>query len=380
MGKSKHIIILGSAYPLRGGGLATFNERLARQYQQDGHRVTIFTFSLQYPSFLFPGTTQYSQEAPPSDLDIRVAIHSVNPINWIRVGLHLKRLKPDLIIVRYWIPFMAPCLSTICRLAKKNHHSRVICIADNIVPHEHRPGDRLLTKWFLPVPDAFVTMSDQVTRDLHSFNTGKPHLQLPHPLYDNFGPAIPKDQARAALGIDNKEKILLFFGFIRAYKGLDLLLDAMALPHIQQLGIRLIIAGEFYQDKQPYLDQIEGNGLKDSILLYDSFIADSEVAVFCCAADFIVQPYRQATQSGVTPLAYHFRVPMIVTRVGGLPDMVVDGQTGLIADPDVDSIALKIKEAFEYTPSHYLPAIDNFRKKLSWDTFSEQILKLHDAL
>jgi glycosyltransferase involved in cell wall biosynthesis len=380
MRDSKHIIILGSAYPLRGGGLATFNERLARQYQQDGHRVTIFTFSLQYPSFLFPGTTQYSQETAPSDLDIRVAIHSMNPFNWIRIGLHLKRLKPDLIIVRYWIPFMAPCLSTICRLAKKNHYTRVVCIADNIIPHEHRLGDRMLTNWFLPVPDAFITMSDQVTRDLGSFQTGKPYRQLSHPLYDNFGPAIPKIQARKQLGLDTDEKILLFFGFIRAYKGLDLLLEAMAYPVIRNMRIRLVIAGEFYQNKQPYLDQIERNGLKDVVTLLDSFISDNQVGMFCCAADFIIQPYRQATQSGVTPLAYHFRVPMIVTRVGGLPDMVVDGQTGLIAEPEIKSIAMKIQEAFEHTPEHYLPALDVFRNQLSWGTFAEQLLQLHDAV
>lgn len=372
----KHIVILGSAYPLRGGGLATFNERLAREFKSQGHKVTIFTFSLQYPSILFPGKSQYSDDPAPDDLDIRVAVNSINPFNWISVGYHLKKMKPDLIVVRYWIPFMAPSLSTICRIAKKNNHTKIICIADNILPHEKRPGDRLLTKYFLPVVDSFITMSDQVSKDLASFKTGKKNVQLNHPLYDNFGSPVDRSLARAKYGIGTDEKLILFFGFIRKYKGLDILIDALALPEVRNQQIKLFVAGEFYQDKQPYIEQIKRLGLENRIILHDSFIPDQEVATICCMADFIVQPYRHATQSGVTPLAYHFDIPMIVTRVGGLPDMVIDGKTGLIAEPNAESIAEHIVEAFENGPAFYKPALIENKKNFSWSVFSNQILQL----
>lgn len=373
----KHIIILGSAYPLRGGGLATFNERLAREFQSQGHKVTIYTFSLQYPSLFFPGKSQYSTEAAPSDLDIKKKVNSINPLNWLAVGRELSALQPDMIIVRYWIPFMAPCLSTICRIAKNNRHTKIICIADNILPHEKRPGDRLLTRYFLPVVDAFITMSDQVSKDLAAFHTGKKVIQIPHPLYDNFGSSVAPHKAREKFGIPAEQHLLLFFGFIRKYKGLDLLIEAMADPAVQKRKIKLLVAGEFYQDKQPYLDQIKRLGLEKDIILHDLFIPDREVASFCCSADFIIQPYRQATQSGVTPLAYHFDIPMIVTRVGGLPDMVIDGKTGLIAEPEVGSIAEHIAEAFDNGPDHYKPALKEFKKNFSWSRFSNALLSLY---
>ena len=376
----KHIVILGSAYPLRGGGLATFNERLAREFQAQGHKVTIYTFSLQYPSLLFPGKSQYSTEAAPHDLDIKVRVNSINPLNWLAVGNELKALKPDMIVVRYWIPFMGPCLSTICRIAKRNKHTKILCIADNILPHEKRPGDTILTKYFLPAVDGFITMSDQVTKDLESFNTGKKHIQLLHPLYDNFGAALYPAAAKAKLGITSNQKILLFFGFIRKYKGLDLLIEAMSKPEVKQLNIKLLVAGEFYQDKQPYIDQIDQLGLTNDIILHDSFIPDNEVATICCTADFIVQPYRHATQSGVTPLAYHFDIPMIVTRVGGLPDMVKEDETGLIAEPTADSIATHIVEAFQKGADHYKPALKEFKKQFSWDRFAAQLLSLYQDI
>ncbi|MFZ9301328.1 MAG: glycosyltransferase family 4 protein [Chitinophagaceae bacterium] len=376
----KHIVILGSAYPLRGGGLATFNERLAREFQAAGHQVTIFTFSLQYPSFLFPGKSQYSTENPPTDLDIRVVVNSINPFNWIQVGNFLKKMNPDFIVVRYWIPFMAPCLSTICRIAKKNKTTKIICIADNILPHEKRPGDRLLTKFFLPVADAFITMSDQVTKDLAQFKTNKKYIQIHHPLYDNFGTPIETAIARKKLGIAADQKILLFFGFIRKYKGLDLLIEAMTASIVKKENIKLLVAGEFYQDKQPYLEQIKRYGLQNDIILYDHFVPDNEVASICCTADFIVQPYRHATQSGVTPLAYHFDIPMIVTRVGGLPDMVLDDKTGLIAEPNAESIAAHIAKAFANGSDYYKPSLREFKKNFSWSHFSKELLNLYNEL
>ena len=222
------IVIIGPAHPLRGG-LASYDERLARAFQSQGDKVNIYTFSLQYPGFLFPGTTQYSSEPAPIDLNIKVCINSVNPFNWISVGNELKKLRPDIIVVRYWLPFMGPCLGTILRKVKKNMHTKVVCIADNIIPHEKRPGDVPFTKYFVKPVDAFITMSEKVLADLPIFAAGKPARFVPHPLYDNFGEKINKDAAREHLQIDPTKKIVLFFGFIRKYKGLDILLEAVKL-------------------------------------------------------------------------------------------------------------------------------------------------------
>jgi len=372
----KHIIILGSAYPLRGGGLSTFNERLAREFMAARHRVTIYTFSLQYPSFLFPGKTQYSTEPAPIDLDIKVAVNSINPLNWLQVGRELRTLKPDLLLVRYWIPFLGPALGTICNIVKKNKHTSVVCIADNVIPHEKRPGDHILTNYFLRSAHAFITMSEQVMSDLYSFKTGKPAMLVDHPLYDNFGEAISKKQAREHLGLPPDDKIILFFGFIRQYKGLDLLFDAMADPSIKSNSVKLLVAGEFYQDSKPYLAQIERLGIKESVILHSEFISDQEVRYYCCAADFIIQPYRQATQSGVTPLAYHFEKPMIVTNVGGLPDMVKHGVTGVVTEPDALSIASGIAEAYKLGEEYFLPGLREEKKKYSWKKLVDAIMIL----
>ncbi|HLO80374.1 MAG TPA: glycosyltransferase [Chitinophagaceae bacterium] len=373
MPDQKHIVILGSAYPLRGGGLSTFNERLAREFMHEGHKVTIYTFSLQYPSFLFPGKSQYSTEPAPPDLDIKVKVNSVNPLNWLNVGKELNQLKPDLIVVRYWLPFLGPALGTICRQARKNGHTKIICIADNVVPHEKRPGDELFTRYFLKAADGFITMSEKVMKDLASFHTGKPAIMVNHPLYDNFGAPVSKAEARKHLDLPADDKIILFFGFIRQYKGLDMLFEAMDNQEIRKMNIKLLVAGEFYQDSRQYLDQIEKLGIKDSVILHSDFISDPEVKYYCCAADFIIQPYRNATQSGVTPLAYHFEKPMVVTNVGGLPAMVQDGETGLIAEPDPLSIAEHIIEAYQIGEDHFLPHIREAKKKYSWKKLVEAI-------
>ena len=262
----------------------------------------------------------------------------------------IKKAGPDLIVVRYWLPFMGPCLGTILRIAKKNKHSKVICIADNVIPHEKRPGDMAFTKYFVKPVDAFITMSQKVLDDLKTFNTTKPAKYIPHPLYDNFGEKISKQEARKQLKIDNGQLVILFFGFIRKYKGLDILLDAMKL--LQDTGYSmqdktLLVAGEFYDDRRTYDEQIKQLGIENLLTLRTTFIPNNEVKNYFCAADVVIQPYRNATQSGVTPLAYHFEVPMIVTNVGGLPAMVPDGKVGLVADPTAASIAAKIAEYFQ---------------------------------
>ncbi len=374
----KKIIIIGPAHPLRGG-LASYDERLAKEFISKGFDTIIYTFSLQYPQFLFPGTTQYSSEPPPSNIKIKVCINSVNPFNRLTVGNELKSYKPDIIVVRYWLPFMGPCLGTILRRVKRNKHTKIVCIADNILPHEKRFGDRAFTRYFLKPVDSFITMSEKVLDDLRLFAIDKPSKYVAHPLYDNFGEKISKEEARKKLNIDKKENIILFFGFIRNYKGLDILLNAMKLLQNQNLEIKnpkLLIAGEFYENKKLYTDIIEQLGIKDNLILKTDFIGDSEVKYYLCAADCIVQPYRKATQSGVTPLAYHFEIPMIVTNVGGLPSLVPDRKAGLIAEPNAEDIADKIVTYFQLGENYFLPHLRKEKKKYSWSNLVNVILEL----
>lgn len=378
------IVIIGPAHPLRGG-LRTFNERLALQFQQEGHPVSIYSFSLQYPGFLFPGESQYTDEPAPANIDIHTRINSINPFNWLLVGRELKKRRPDIIVVRYWLPLMGPCLGTILRIVKRNKHTRVVCIADNIIPHEKRTGDKAFTRYFVKPVDAFITMSEKVMADLRQF-TSKPARLVVHPLYDNFGEKISKEEARNKLRIKNEESIILFFGFIRKYKGLDMLLQALKILQTRNpepaspagkpasRNIKLLIAGEFYEDRKPYEELIGQLGIKEDLLLHTEFIPNNDVKYYLCAADLVVQPYRNATQSGVTPLAYHFEVPMIVTNVGGLPSLVPDNVAGLVAEPDPESIAEKIRLYFEKGKEHFLPGLIEEKKKFSWAKMVESIL------
>ncbi len=369
------VVIIGPAHPLRGG-LATFNQRLAKEFITEGHDCSIYSFSLQYPSFLFPGKTQYSDEQAPEGITIHSIINSINPFNWIKVGNRLKKERPDIIVVRYWLPFMGPALGTILRRVRKNKHTRIVCIADNVIPHEKRPGDKAFTKYFLKSSDAFITMSEKVMSDLRLFEKDKPAQLVQHPLYDNFGPIIPKSEARKKSGVGSHEPIVLFFGFIRKYKGLDLLLEAMADERIKKSGIKLLIAGEFYEDEKQYHDLIEKLGIKDQLILKTDFIPDSEVQYYLCAADAVIQPYRNATQSGVTPLAYHFEKPMVVTNVGGLPSLVPDEKAGLVVEPNPAAIADGILKFYQLGENYFIPHLRSEKQKYSWHNMSNSILEL----
>lgn len=369
------IVIIGPAHPLRGG-LATFNQRLAKEFNDEGHHCSIYSFSLQYPEFIFPGTTQYSDEPAPEGLTIHSAINSVNPLNWLKVGKQLKKLKPDIIVVRYWLPLMGPALGTILRQVRKNRHTRIVCIADNVIPHEKRPGDTPFTRYFLKSCDAFITMSEKVMQDLRSFEKNKPAQLVEHPLYDNFGPIIPKKVAREKLGLHVTGKLILFFGFIRKYKGLDLLLEAMADKDIKAAGIQLLVAGEFYEDEKPYQELIAKLGIEQQLILKTIFIPDSEVQHYLCAADAVIQPYRNATQSGVTPLAYHFEKPMVVTNVGGLPRLVPNEKAGLVVEPDPGSIAQGILRFYQLGEDYFIPHLRNEKQKYSWASLAAVILQL----
>lgn len=375
MANGEKVFIIGPAHPLRGG-LASFNERLARAFQQQGANVAIYTFSLQYPNFLFPGTTQYSSEPAPRDLSIRVLINSVNPFNWIKVGWIMRQEQPDIVVVRYWLPFMGPALGTILRIIRTNKKTRIVTIADNVIPHEKRIGDTIFTKYFLQPVHAFVTMSEKVMHDLRSF-TQKPAQQVVHPLYDNFGEAVSVEAAREHLNLPIQAKIVLFFGFIRAYKGLDLLLEATALlKQSTTEPIYVLIAGEFYEDRTKYDELITTLAIQDRLFLRTEFISDSEVKYYLSAADFVIQPYKHATQSGVTPLSYHFEKPMLVTNVGGLPDLVPHKKVGWIVEPNSSDIAAGIQSLYQLGVAHFLPHLRDEKKKYSWEVLANTIRQL----
>ncbi len=368
------IILVGPAYPLRGG-IANFNEALCRALTKAGHTAKIYSFSLQYPSFLFPGKTQYETGAGPADLDIVTCLNSINPISWYSTARKIKDEKPDLVILRYWLPFMAPCLGTLARLLRK--HTQVIAITDNIIPHEKRPGDTALSRYFVKGCDGFVAMSRSVLDELSHFTDNTNKIFLPHPIYDQFGEAIGKAEARRHLNLKEEGNYILFFGFIRRYKGLDLLLEAMGDEQLKKSSVQLIVAGEYYEDDAYYEDIIRKHGLQDRVILRTAYIPSDEVRYYFCASDLVVQPYRSATQSGVTQIAYHFDKPMLVTNVGGLAEIVPDKKAGYVVEPNAPFIASAIEDFFEqHRAETFIARVKEEKKRFLWSAFVEGLLTL----
>ncbi|MBR1851023.1 MAG: glycosyltransferase [Bacteroidales bacterium] len=360
------VVILGPAHPYRGG-IAAFSERLAAEYQAEGNDVKIVTFTLQYPSFLFPGKTQMSTTEPPASLDISRMLSSVNPITWCRTGRAIAKMKPDLLVVQYWMPFMAPAMGVVARIVRRSG-TKVVSVVHNMLPHERHFFDKPLAKYFVRSIDGVVAMSHLTVDELHELDNTKRHVLSPHPIYDHYGAIVPRDEAITHLQLDPSSRYLLFFGFVRGYKGLDLLLQAMADKRLTDRNLKLIVAGEFYDDPQPYLDQIQNLGLADRVALFNDYIADNEVSNYFCAADAVVLPYRSATQSGITQIAMHFAKPMIVTNVGGLPDIVKHEVTGLVTQPDADSIASTIANYYDRDLQQTLAAgVANEKDLYTWD-------------
>lgn len=369
------IVVLGTAWPYRGG-IALFNERLAREFQKEGDDVITYTFTLQYPSFLFPGKTQYSEEPAPQDMNIVRKVSSVNPFNWIKVGRELKKLAPDLIVIGFWLPFMAPCLGTIARIAGKNGKTRVVSVVHNIIPHEHRIGDKMFATYFCNSVDGFVAMSDSVLNDLTRFDNVKPRVFCRHPLYDNFGQHVERSNALAELGLDSNYRYMLFFGLIRDYKGLDIMLKAYADSRLRQMGVKLIVAGEFYNNAEKYFELEKELGLEGEVIWHREFVPDSRVRYYFGAADIIVQPYKSATQSGVTQIAYHFEKPMIVTNVGGLAEIVPDGKAGYVVEPDEKQIADAIVDFFgNNRQNEFNEGLLFEKKKYAWSNMTRSVKK-----
>jgi len=373
------IFIIGPAFPLRGG-LATFDELFCTAFNDQGHSCEIISYSLQYPGFLFPGSTQFDTTSiAPKHLKIHTLINSVNPLSWIKTARFIKKQKPDFIVFRFWIPFMGPALGSIARMVRKSG-VKVLAITDNVIPHEKRIGDAAFSKYFINGCDGFVTMSKAVMSDLEKFTTTPHKKYLLHPLYTSFGEKLDKSAARKALGLDEHKKIVLFFGLIRKYKGLDMLLDAFnelkSNPHIN-----LLIAGEFYEDKQPYLDLIEKYQIQDRVILHGKFIANEDVKLYFSAADLVALPYRSATQSGVTQVSFHFEVPTLVTNVGGLSEIIPDKIAGYVVNSSGKAIAEAIKDYFENNRmAAFTEGMKKEKQKYDWKIFVNEVFNLFKKL
>ena len=371
------ITILGPAHPYRGG-LASIMETMARTFMKRGDEVDIKTFTRQYPALLFPGKSQTVDTPPPSDLVIRRCVDTMNPFNWLSVGRTIRRERPDVLLLKYWTPFMAPCFGTIARLARRNGHTKVLCQIDNVEPHERHATDRLFNRYFLGAVDGFVYMSEQVHAELAAY-TSVPALFSPHPRFENLGQRVGREEACVRLGLDPTVRYVLFFGLVRDYKGLDILLDAWAaLPRDGAAPRRLLVAGEFYTAKEPYLRRIGELGLRDDVILHDRFIPDGQVRDYFSAADFVVLPYRTATQSGVTQIAYQFCTPMVVTRVGGLAEIVPDGRVGYVCEPTPQGVADAIARMYgEGALDAFRRGCAQERQRFSWEEVCGRIAGLY---
>lgn len=368
------IVLLGTAYPYRGG-LANLNERLSLQFQNEGNETEIVTFTLQYPNFLFPGKTQYSDSPAPKNLKITRMVSSVNPFNWISVGLKIKKMAPDYIVIPFWLPFMSPCFGTIARIARSNKHTRVVSIVHNIIPHEKRIGDNMFASYFVGSTDGFVTMSKSVLADLDLFDNRKAKKFCRHPLYDNFGLPVSREEAARKLNLDPNFSYLLFFGLIRDYKGLDWMLKAFADSRIDKSKVKLLVAGEFYNNGEQYKEIEKELKLDGSVVWNTDFVPDEEVRYYFSLADLVVQPYKSATQSGVTQVAYHFEKPMLVTNVGGLAENVPDGKVGYVVEPDPTSVAEAVVRFLNDRPN-FTEGIQEEKKKYSWTNLTSALIEV----
>lgn len=364
------IAILSCFYPYRGG-ISQFNACLFNELSRSND-VKAFNFSRQYPEMLFPGKTQYV-----SPDDEAVAVESVslldtaNPFTWGKTFRAIRDWGPDLLIVRYWMSWFAPSLGYVTR--RMRGRCKVISILDNVIPHEPHFFDKPLTKWFLKGSDGSITLCEAVAEDLLRLKPDARYEVIQHPLYSHFGPRMPRRDAALSLGLDPNRKTLLFFGLIREYKGLDILLEAFS-----KLGndYQLLIAGEPYGSFSRYQKIIDASGCSERIHLFLSYIKDSEVGRYFSASDLAVLPYRSATQSGISSVAYHFELPLVVTDVGGLRETIGERGTGLVAQSvTADAVLAEIRKYFA-DPALKESCIENIRKektRLSWMNFCRRL-------
>lgn len=374
------IICIGPGYPLRGG-ISNFNTALSKNLAGSGHRVSIISFSLQYPGFMFPGSSQTEPGDPPGGIRIEPLINSINPCSWIRTARMIRRENPDLLLLHHWMPFIAMSTGSILRRLGRTRPYPVIAICHNVIPHEKQAGWKLLSRRLLQACDGFVVLSRSVLDELSMFTPSPFREFVPHPVYDIFGEGVPREEAARYLGLDPGARYLLFFGLVRKYKGLDLLLDAFARVKERVGGLKLIIAGEFYGGKESYLDRISRLSLAGDIVLRDQFIPSGEVKYYFSLADLVAQPYRTATQSGISQIAYHFGVPMLVTDVGGLSEIVSHGKVGYVTPVNEAAIADAILDFFRNDRAgEFRKNVASESRRFTWDAMREKILELAERI
>ncbi|HEX2867264.1 MAG TPA: glycosyltransferase [Ignavibacteriales bacterium] len=368
------ITIVSAAYPYRGG-IADFARLLYSELAKE-HEVNVITFKRQYPSLLFPGKSQTESGNTVEAIPTETLIDSINPLSWIKTGRRILRDSPDLVIFKYWLPFFGPAFGTIARIVRKKKSIKTLAICHNVIPHEKRPGDRAFTRYFLSAMDYFVLLSKKVQDDLKTFLPDAKSAVLPHPVLSNFGSPVTKDFARSHLGL-KEGKLMLFFGFIRDYKGLDVLLEAMALLK-DRLDVKLMVAGEFYSNEEKYKSLIKKLDLGDLLILFTDFIPTSEVKYYFCASDAVVLPYRSATQSGIVQIAMNFKKPVIAANVGGLEEVVLEGKTGFIVEKENPAMLAGAIMKFysEAREPEFETNAEKEVEKYSWPAFARGVLEL----
>ena len=371
------IVIVGTSYPYRGG-IAAFTDRLATEFVKEGVDIEVVTFKLQYPSFLFPGKTQYSDAKAPEGFTISRKVNSINPLNWGKIGKEIREKNPDIVIFTYWMSFFAPCFNKIAKVVKRNGHTKCIGLIHNMIPHEKSILDKVFAPRFVQSMDGFIALSKSVLDDVASLDKqNKPKVFAPHPLYDHFGEIMNQAEAKKHLNLDPDYRYMLFFGLVRAYKGLDLLIDAFADSRLRKYPVKLLVAGEFYDDTKPYLEQIKKHDLQDCVIIENQYIKDDEVKYYFNAADIVVQPYKSATQSGVTQVAYHFEKPMLVTDVGGLGEIIPDGKVGYVVEPNPNAIADALVNFYENDRGGaFAEGVKEEKKKYAWSNMTDAVKKL----
>lgn len=374
------ICILGTAYPFKGG-IAAFNERMARELISQGHEVEMITFTLQYPSFFYPGKSQFSDEGPPQDLNITRSLNSVNPFSWWKTGRKIVSGQYNLIISKFWIPVIGMGLGSSIKFGKKKNNTAAISIIDNIIPHESRPGDGFFRKVFMSSIDGVLTMSQSVADDTRRLFPGTPVSYYPHPIYDIYGNRINKADAIKNLNLPADKKFILFFGYIRDYKGLDWLLQSFAMVKDEIKDVDILVAGEYYTDGSKYTDMINELDLGSRIHMHTDFIPGDQVHQYFSACDLVAQTYKSATQSGISQIAIHFELPMLSTRVGGLAETVEEGTNGILVDPDLESISAGMVKYFNNPPAYFhAEGCKEIKKKYSWSSFINELLDLYYKL
>ncbi|HET9136453.1 MAG TPA: glycosyltransferase, partial [Candidatus Kapabacteria bacterium] len=376
-------VIIGTAYPLRGG-IAQYVGLLYKALVDRGHDAKIITFSRQYPKILFPGKFQEEQGSPGVAVESLQVIDSLNPLTWREAGKRAAEFEPDAIIFKFWLPFFAPAYGLIARTAKKilrkkGKNVKIIFIADNVIPHEKRPLDRELTNYAFKVVDHFIVQSSAVERDLKIVKPDAKYLRLEHPVFESFGAAISREHARKQLGLPDSAEVLLYFGFIRKYKGIDIAIRAVAQAAKTRPNLLLVIAGESYSGEEDYKALAKQLGLLDTnVKFFDQYISNDDVSLYFSSANAALLPYRSATQSGVVQIAYNYDLPVIATNVGGLPEIVVDGKSGLIAsEATPESVAEAIEKYFNGSLESTLRAgVRAEKPKYTWATFVEGIERI----